>query len=117
MDATQAIRIGTQVRAARKARGWSQSDLAEAAGVAPNTVSAIEAGRNTRPGSLRSVLDALGIQPAAAGAAYVDEVELVRDLVGQWLTGLPPHERHDAAAALVRFVMTQRAPLPSLTEV
>src|SRR5689334_16600154 len=103
MDATQALRIGTEVRNARKSKGWTNAQLAEAAGVAPNTVSAVENGKTVRAGNLRAVLDALDIEPTTAGASYSDDVELIRDMVGQWLLALPDNERKDAQGELMRF--------------
>jgi len=108
MDASQALRIGTEVRNARKSKGWTNAQLAEAAGVAPNTVSAIENGKTVRAGNLRAVLDALEIEPTTAGASYADDIELVRDMVGQWLLNVPEGaERKEACNALVRFVLSQ----------
>lgn len=108
MHASQALRIGTEVRNARKSKGWTNAQLADAAGVAPNTVSAIENGKNVRPGNLRAVLDALGIEPTTAGASYSDDVELIRDMVGQWLLALPDSERKDAQGELMRFVLARK---------
>jgi transcriptional regulator with XRE-family HTH domain len=108
MDAMQALKIGSEVRIARKCRGWTNAQLAESAGVAPNTVSAVENGKNVREGNLRAVLPALDIEPNAAGPSYSDEVELLRDMVGHWLLALPDSERKDAQGDLMRFILARR---------
>lgn len=108
MDATQRQRIGATVRQARKAKGWTNAALAEAAGVAPNTVSSIEAGKPTRPGTLSAVMHALELQPLADHATYPQHVELVRDLVGQWLLNLPADERDAAERDLIRWVTSRQ---------
>jgi transcriptional regulator with XRE-family HTH domain len=48
-----------QVRMARAALGWGVRDLAEKAGLAPNTVSRFENGASARIDSLAQIQDAL----------------------------------------------------------
>lgn len=43
--------IGEWIKAQRKARGWTQAQLAEVAGIPPNYVSQLEINRRPRPGS------------------------------------------------------------------
>ena len=109
MDAMQARKIGTEVRIARKSRGWTNARLAESAGIARNTVSAIENGKTVRDGNLRAVLSALDIEPTIAGSSYSREVELLRDMVGHWLSALPDSERNDAQGDLMRFILARRS--------
>lgn len=105
MDAAQRQRLGALVRQRRKAAGWTNKELADAAGVAPNTISAIEAGRSVRPGTLAAVFDALQIPPATETTTYPQHVQLVQELVGQWLLNLPSEEHRAAAErALVTFI-------------
>lgn len=102
----QAARIGAQVRRARKAHGWTIQELADAAGVAPNTANAVELGRKTRPGNLRAVLDAVGLPADLPGEQQTDSgTQLALDVVQKWLEALPPEERAEAVQRLVRFVM------------
>jgi HTH-type transcriptional regulator / antitoxin HipB len=55
--------IGTSIRSARLARGWSQDQLAERAGVSRRWVSEIEAGKSTAQiGKILVALDALDIE-------------------------------------------------------
>ncbi len=57
-------RLGTRLKAARKAKGWTQQDLADKAGLTPAFLSYLENG--TRSGSLESLLklaEALNVEP------------------------------------------------------
>ncbi len=53
---------------ARAALGWSQDDLARAAGVGRRTVASFEAGENIRPENMEAMRAAL----VAAGIAFVN---------------------------------------------
>lgn len=53
---------GSGVSEARKALGWSQSELAERAGVSRPTVARIEAGQQVRVSTLNAVAEALGMR-------------------------------------------------------
>lgn len=106
MNEQQKTAVGSQVRRARKSRDWTQNDLADAAGVAPGTVTSIEVGRNVRPGNLRAVLDALGIAPTSDEPRAVDDgIKLAVDLVQNWLEALPESARASAVQELTRFVV------------
>ena len=50
-----------RIRAARQARGWTQSELAERARVSPRTIHAVEKGRACRQATKRHILNALGV--------------------------------------------------------
>lgn len=102
--------LGVRVRAARKAQGWTLADLASHAGVAPNTANSVELGRGVRPGNLRAVLDAVGIEPFAVTADVdPDEgVQLALDLVRQWLLAMDETDRTHAVHELTRWVMLPR---------
>lgn len=52
---------GVEVARLRKQKGWTQQDLAEAAGYSKRKIEAIEAGQPTRPATLKDVADALGV--------------------------------------------------------
>lgn len=102
--------LGVRVRAARKAQGWTLADLASHAGVAPNTANNVELGRGVRPGNLRAVLDAVGIEPTAL-APDVDSdegVQLAVDLVRQWLLAMDEPDRTRAVHELTRWVLLPR---------
>jgi tetratricopeptide (TPR) repeat protein/transcriptional regulator with XRE-family HTH domain len=63
MTSLHAFTFGDQLRHARKAAGLTQEELAERAGVAPETVSALERGVNRAPhrDTVESLSDALGL--------------------------------------------------------
>ena len=50
-----------RIRAARQALGWTQDELAHAAGVSPRTVHAVEQGRACRQTTKRVLLNALSV--------------------------------------------------------
>jgi len=50
-----------RIRAARQALGWTQDQLAEAAGVSPRTVHAVEQGHPCRQTTKRLILNALSV--------------------------------------------------------
>lgn len=61
------MRLGDAVRTARKEKGWSQVQLAEAAGVSEATVQNLESGKSRKgmPSSLPRVERALGWMPGS----------------------------------------------------
>ena len=50
-----------RIRAARQALGWTQDELADAAGVSPRTIHAVEQGRACRHTTKRLILNALSV--------------------------------------------------------
>ncbi len=50
-----------RIRAARQARGWTQTELADRAGVSPRTIYAVECGRTCRQATKRRILNALDV--------------------------------------------------------
>lgn len=51
--------LGQAIRAARKARGWSQADLAEQAGLSRPTIARAETGRDISTATLSKIASAL----------------------------------------------------------
>ncbi|ALV47215.1 antitoxin HicB [Arthrobacter alpinus] len=51
--------VGKQLRAARMKRGWSQTDLAEQAGVSRPTIARVESGQDISTASLEKIVVAL----------------------------------------------------------
>lgn len=106
MDETHRQQVARRVVAAREAKGWSQGELAAAAGVAPNTVLAIEQAKTTRPKTVRAVHDALGVaveEDPPDPPLFSLEVETVRNMVGLYLEQLDPGpERQDAVRRILR---------------
>jgi len=100
--------VGLQVVTAREAKGWTQTELADRTGFTDNTIRKVERGERVGPGTLRKVLDTVGIEPVAdkyKRVGYPDDVELVRDLIGMYLVALPVEERPAVAHELVQFLM------------
>jgi transcriptional regulator with XRE-family HTH domain len=53
------------LRQARERKCWGQAELARRVGISPNTLYRIEAGRcRARPGTLRRLAEALGVEPS-----------------------------------------------------
>ena len=50
-----------RIRAARQARGWTQTELAERSQVSPRTIHAVEKGEECRQATKRKLLAALGV--------------------------------------------------------
>ena len=50
-----------RIRAARQAFGWTQSQLAQKAGVSTRTIHAVEKGKTCRQATKRHILNALGV--------------------------------------------------------
>jgi transcriptional regulator with XRE-family HTH domain len=65
-DEGEATTLGADVarlRTLRRRRGWTQQQLAEAAGVAKITVARLEAGaQEARPGTMAQIARALGVR-------------------------------------------------------
>lgn len=56
--------IAIRCKGEREARGWSQSDLADRAGVSQGTIGNLESGLRKRPREIVSIATALGVSPA-----------------------------------------------------
>lgn len=57
------MNIGTNIKKHRKARGWTQGDLADAAGVSRTTIVAIEKSHWTpKPETLEAIAEAMGLE-------------------------------------------------------
>jgi transcriptional regulator with XRE-family HTH domain len=66
-----------RIRAARQARGWTQNELAERAGVSARTIHAIEKGQACRQATKRRILAALMV-PWDMRRDYFPEPRTVR---------------------------------------
>lgn len=53
--------IGTKIRDVREARGWTQDELADKAGVTQGAIGHAESGRTKRPRDLPEIARALGV--------------------------------------------------------
>ena len=66
-----------RIRAARQARGWTQSELAERARISPRTIHAVEKGQDCRQATKRKILAALS-GPWDLRAEYFPRLRAVR---------------------------------------
>ena len=66
-----------RIRAARQARGWTQTELAERARVSPRTIHAVEKGQHCRQATKRKILTALGV-PWDLRDEYFPRLRVVR---------------------------------------
>ena len=78
--------IGTRLRTARKEKGMTQEQLAEAVGVGTTHISHIETGR-TIP-SLQVMVDIINVLGCSADKLLCIEVEEARPFLNNWLTDL-----------------------------
>lgn len=65
--------IGNNVRTARNARGWTQTQLAEQAGISRATIARIERGSHISTATLEKIVAALGVQVLVAEAESVSD--------------------------------------------
>lgn len=108
MNADHAQVTGHRIVEAREALGWSQAELAERTGFTDNTIRKVERGERVRPGTLRRILDEVGVEPAAevqSRVGFPPDVQVVLDLVGMYLVALPEEERASVAYSITRMLM------------
>lgn len=108
--------VAERVRVARKARKWTQRELAEAAGVSLGTVSNFER-RKADPQAthLRAILRALELEDAGGDAQasetrreWPQDVKVFLDVMGIFLMGLPDDQREAAIYDITRQIVTRR---------
>ena len=66
-----------RIRAARQALGWTQTELADKAGISARTIHAVEKGRPCRQATKRRILIALSV-PWVVRADYFPHAHTVR---------------------------------------
>jgi len=64
MDRHSIDTLGGRLRFKRKARGWTQQQLADKVGTSQAVIQKIENGKSLRPRNLNSIAMALGVSPA-----------------------------------------------------
>lgn len=86
--------MGERISARRKQLRWTQEELAEAAGVTPQTISTAELGKKAlRPGNIINVCAALGISPDYLLLGRISEEDL--SILSQKVSQLSPEQyRH-----------------------
>jgi len=76
-----------RIRAARQAVGWTQDELAEAAGLSPRTIHAVEQGRACRQTTKRLILNALSVPWAHRDDYFVPARRVRRNSAAARLPG------------------------------
>lgn len=100
--------LGQQIRAARKARKWTQQELADAAETSLGTIQNLESGkRQTHPNTVIAVKAALGIagDEAATVSSWPNDVKVIVDMVGLWLVAQSPDDRERFAVEMTRRII------------
>lgn len=108
--------LPAQVRAARKARSWTQADLAREAGVGERTIQAFET-RESWPQSdnLRAILAAVDLEEAsdevaaATRAAWAPDIQVFLDMMGAFLSTMSDDERRKFTYDLTRQIFNRRS--------
>lgn len=104
-------RLAKQIREARKARGWTQPQLAEQAGVSLRMIQDAESG-NRRPqaaklDAIRRVLD-LDATADETRATWDGYSTAAADLVGQTMHTFTPDERRQLFIDLTNWMFEKR---------
>jgi transcriptional regulator with XRE-family HTH domain len=105
-----------RVRAERRKRGWTQSDLEKASGVKKRNITSFENGHtNLQPVNERRIREALDLwddMPAddeavaeATRAKWDKDITLTLDVIGQVLSTLEDEERQAVMSDLIRSLM------------
>lgn len=97
--------IAVEVRAARKANGWSQAELGRRAGLSERTIRNLEHNEPVEQGTVDDVYRALGMP---ARTPWPDDVAHFLEMVGARLARLPVAARHDLMHAVTQLVIDFR---------
>lgn len=107
--------LPARVRAARKARGWTQAETAERAGISPRAYQNFETSKGTPQGAnLRAILRAVDLDTAGEDTADTTRAEWPRDIhvfldvMGAYLSTLSEPERLEQMHALTRQIFEAR---------
>ena len=68
----------SRIRAARQARGWTQTELARKSGVSARTIHAVENGKSCRQTTKRRLLNALGVPWELRHEYFTSDMRTVR---------------------------------------
>lgn len=103
-SAAERLDWARRVRQLRQARGMTQSELAELAGTARQTISNMETEVTSAPqaGVLRRVLEVLGVD--VDDTRYSDETELWLSMMGAMIEAIPAERRARSVDEAVRVL-------------
>ena len=103
--------LGLRLRAARKARGFSQSALAASSGASRVTIARLEAGaaQDFRLGTLARICNALGMELAAVARGSQDVQERLLAREHERARRLDARRRHAALAARLLAMPVRQA--------
>jgi transcriptional regulator with XRE-family HTH domain len=103
------------VKAARKRKGWTQKDLADAAGIYFGTVSNFELGKTEpQPHHMRAMLHALDLEgeagddvAAESRSEWDPDVKTFLDMMGLFLMALPEDDRREVMFSVTRQIVNR----------
>jgi transcriptional regulator with XRE-family HTH domain len=91
-----------RVRALRQSAGLGQTELAELAGVARQSISNMETGNATpQEGQLRRVLEVLGVE---LGADFEPQTEVWLGMMGSLIEAIPGDHRQPTVSSAIRVL-------------
>lgn len=104
MNESEREEFGQEIRDMRGARGWTQAELAERAGVSKRTIGNLERGEvELQPGKLRAVLDALGYKRREQ--PWSREVDAFLQMAGYRLSTMPLEEQETRILAITKYLL------------
>lgn len=102
--------LPARVRAIRRSRGWTQPQMAEAAGMKPRAYQMFEGRQSTpQPENLRGILRAAGLNgddmDGTAGRSELPrDIKVFLDMLGAYLMSLPEARRLEIVHNLTRQI-------------
>lgn len=111
MDRQTWEHLAHQIRQERKARRWTQQDLADKADVSLGTVQNAEAAKSVpQLSNRRAILAAVGLteegDPATPREGWPDDVRVALNVVGLWLEQVEGEEREARIRRIIFGVLT-----------
>lgn len=108
MDEDARKEFGLEIREKRGNKGWTQQQLADAAGVSKGTVRNLEAGKvELQPGNLGKVLDALDYKRSPVPWAGNETFEGFLEMVGRRVWNAPPEESARMVGEISAIVLSR----------
>ncbi|MGF3056195.1 helix-turn-helix domain-containing protein [Microbacterium sp. YY-01] len=116
LNAEERAALGETVREIRTARGLTQSEVAEAAGISLKTYGTLERGvRAAHAGNLRKVLEVLGVPQVSDLDRYDEDTRAFIASTAPIFQNLPQHARATAQTDVVLMLGSRLAQASRLT--